>query len=189
MVSTLDFESSDPSSNLGGTWLTPWRNGSASDSRSEGCVFESRRGQYNFYISFFQNCSLLLSQKLIQNLFLPFRKIRGCSRSRLSSYTTFAAGNSFLQGFPPKFWKFSWWTNVYVLLWPLLLALSFFSASFLPLMLLLTATVLSMSWSSCSSSKWRWSRVGGSWRSPETSCLVTDTGMELWLWRMDKFSS
>ena len=115
-------------------------------------------------------------------------KIRGCSRSRLSSYTTFAAGNSFLQGFPPKFWKFSWWTNVYVLLWPLLLALSFFSASFLPLMLLLTATVLSMSWSSCSSSKWRWSRVGGSWRSPETSCLVTDTGMELWLWKMDKFS-
>ena len=46
MVSTLDFESSDPSSNLGGTLLhlTPWRNGSASDSRSEGCVFESRRG-------------------------------------------------------------------------------------------------------------------------------------------------
>ena len=25
--------------------LTPWRNGSASDSRSEGCVFESRRVQ------------------------------------------------------------------------------------------------------------------------------------------------
>ena len=25
--------------------LTLWRNGSASDSRSEGCVFESRRGQ------------------------------------------------------------------------------------------------------------------------------------------------
>ena len=50
MVSTLDFESSDPSSNLGGTLhtLTPWRNGSASDSRSEGCVFESRRGQNIF---------------------------------------------------------------------------------------------------------------------------------------------
>ena len=67
MVSTLDFESSDPSSNLGRTYhfysqevcihcliplnlyqtvnRTPWRNGSASDSRSEGCVFESRRGQ------------------------------------------------------------------------------------------------------------------------------------------------
>ena len=28
--------------------LTPWRNGSASDSRSEGCVFESRRGQTFF---------------------------------------------------------------------------------------------------------------------------------------------
>ena len=51
MVSTLDFESSDPSSNLGGTFamLTPWRNGSASDSRSEGCVFESRRGQKYFF--------------------------------------------------------------------------------------------------------------------------------------------
>lgn len=55
MVSTLDFESSDPSSNLGRTYLfstliimTPWRNGSASDSRSEGCVFESRRGQQVF---------------------------------------------------------------------------------------------------------------------------------------------
>ena len=50
MVSTLDFESSDPSSNLGRTShnLTPWRNGSASDSRSEGCVFESRRGQNVF---------------------------------------------------------------------------------------------------------------------------------------------
>ena len=48
MVSTLDSESSDPSSNLGGTW-TPWRNGSASDSRSEGCVFESRRGHQNFF--------------------------------------------------------------------------------------------------------------------------------------------
>ena len=50
MVSTLDFESSDPSSNLGRTShnLTPWRNGSASDSRSEGCVFESRRGQNLF---------------------------------------------------------------------------------------------------------------------------------------------
>ena len=28
--------------------MTPWRNGSASDSRSEGCVFESRRGHNNF---------------------------------------------------------------------------------------------------------------------------------------------
>ena len=28
---------------------TPWRNGSASDSRSEGCVFKSRRGQSFFF--------------------------------------------------------------------------------------------------------------------------------------------
>lgn len=28
--------------------VTLWRNGSASDSRSEGCVFESRRGQQVF---------------------------------------------------------------------------------------------------------------------------------------------
>ena len=30
--------------------VTPWRNGSASDSRSEGCVFESRRGQKYFVL-------------------------------------------------------------------------------------------------------------------------------------------
>jgi hypothetical protein len=29
-------------------YRTPWRNGSASDSRSEGCVFKSRRGQNTF---------------------------------------------------------------------------------------------------------------------------------------------
>ena len=54
MVSTLDFESGDPSSNLGGTLyqLTPWRNGSASDSRSEGCVFESRRGHNSFNFAY-----------------------------------------------------------------------------------------------------------------------------------------
>ena len=33
------------------TYLTPWRNGSASDSRSEGCVFESRRGHKTFLLS------------------------------------------------------------------------------------------------------------------------------------------
>ena len=61
MVSTLDFESSDPSSNLGGTWLTPWRNGSASDSRSEGCVFESRRG-HNIFGRFWS--SLCIHEKI-----------------------------------------------------------------------------------------------------------------------------
>ena len=29
--------------------MTLWRNGSASDSRSEGCVFKSRRGQFLHY--------------------------------------------------------------------------------------------------------------------------------------------
>ena len=61
MVRTLDFESSDPSSNLGGTWLTPWRNGSASDSRSEGCVFESRRG-HNIFGRFWS--SLCIHEKI-----------------------------------------------------------------------------------------------------------------------------
>jgi serine/threonine protein kinase len=32
--------------------MTPWRNGSASDSRSEGCVFKSRRGQTVFFLFF-----------------------------------------------------------------------------------------------------------------------------------------
>ena len=66
MVSTQDSESCDPSSNLGRTWpnfsnkyhfidrylwlnlelgQAWWRNGSASDSSSEGCVFKSRPGQ------------------------------------------------------------------------------------------------------------------------------------------------
>ena len=31
--------------------MTSWRNGSASDSRSEGCVFKSRRGQTGFFSS------------------------------------------------------------------------------------------------------------------------------------------
>ena len=30
---------------------TPWRNGSASDSRSEGCVFESRRGHNYIFVT------------------------------------------------------------------------------------------------------------------------------------------
>ena len=34
------------------TMETPWRNGSASDSISEGCVFKSRRGQ-SFFLNFY----------------------------------------------------------------------------------------------------------------------------------------
>ena len=36
--------------------VTPWRNGSASDSRSEGCVFKSRRGHLDLFFT-----SLLLT--------------------------------------------------------------------------------------------------------------------------------
>ena len=37
---------------------TTWRNGSASDSRSEGCVFESRRGQITFLLNkLFKACT------------------------------------------------------------------------------------------------------------------------------------
>ena len=39
----------------------PWRNGSASDSRSEGCVFESRRGQ-TIFLSRAQNYFTKLHQ-------------------------------------------------------------------------------------------------------------------------------
>ena len=42
---------------------TPWRNGSASDSRSEGCVFESRRGHIIFsFPSFFHHRILFIDQ-------------------------------------------------------------------------------------------------------------------------------
>ena len=34
------------------TTVDPWRNGSASDSRSEGCVFDSRRVQFQFFLIF-----------------------------------------------------------------------------------------------------------------------------------------
>ena len=69
MVSTLDFESSDPSSNLGRTShnLTPWRNGSASDSRSEGCVFESRRGHQVFVFILPERENICFKYKLTQS--------------------------------------------------------------------------------------------------------------------------
>ena len=40
--------------------MTPWRNGSASDSRSEGCVFKSRRGQKYFFYIFVLNTAYKL---------------------------------------------------------------------------------------------------------------------------------
>ena len=44
---------------------TPWRNGSASDSRSEGCVFESRRGQGLILFLFLLWFSLLYQESWI----------------------------------------------------------------------------------------------------------------------------
>ena len=72
--------------------MTPWRNGSASDSRSEGCVFESRRGQYFPVVSFFY--LFLHIQSLIflarnQNLYLnlincrkiyKYRNLQACPK-------------------------------------------------------------------------------------------------------------
>ena len=37
---------------------TPWRNGSASDSRSEGCVFKSRRGHNIFFFFSLMNLDI-----------------------------------------------------------------------------------------------------------------------------------
>ena len=54
--------------------LTPWRNGSASDSRSEGCVFKSRRGQFSFLLfSIFLTATIIITTKpktFITDLFI-----------------------------------------------------------------------------------------------------------------------
>ena len=56
------------------TQLTPWRNGSASDSRSEGCVFKSRRGQLSFlFFSIFLSVTIIITTKpktFITDLFI-----------------------------------------------------------------------------------------------------------------------
>ena len=44
---------------------TPWRNGSASDSRSEGCVFESRRGQLTFFAIILKTISIEKNVKAV----------------------------------------------------------------------------------------------------------------------------
>ena len=45
---------------------TPWRNGSASDSRSEGCVFESRRGQLTSFVIILKAISIEKNKKAVQ---------------------------------------------------------------------------------------------------------------------------
>ena len=50
--------------------MTSWRNGSASDSRSEGCVFESRRGQI-YYRMFFSH--IMYKHYVCLAVFILFR--------------------------------------------------------------------------------------------------------------------
>ena len=62
---------------------TPWRNGSASDSRSEGCVFESRRGHKTFFFLYvcLSICELLLFFCVcVCFLFLSYDEIRRWNR-------------------------------------------------------------------------------------------------------------
>ena len=72
-------------------WVTPWRNGSASDSRSEGCVFESRRGQYFpfLFIYLFLHIQSLIFLARNQNLYLnlincrkiyKYRNLQACPK-------------------------------------------------------------------------------------------------------------
>ena len=51
--------------------MTRWRNGSASDSRSEGCVFKSRPGHLPF---FFVNLTLSSFQESIKETFLEIEQ-------------------------------------------------------------------------------------------------------------------
>ena len=74
---------------------TPWRNGSASDSRSEGCVFESRRGQtFPFAISLHVNeiaksfSQILPRPGFEPGLLRPQRRVLTTRRSRLVTLST-----------------------------------------------------------------------------------------------------
>ena len=51
---------------------TPWRNGSASDSRSEGCVFKSRRG--HLFYSDINNCTAAFVNLIVARNNLAFKK-------------------------------------------------------------------------------------------------------------------
>ena len=68
--------------------MTPWRNGSASDSRSEGCVFESRRGQTFFLdikvgvVTKWQNAQRLPWPGFEPGLSRPQREVLTTIRSR-----------------------------------------------------------------------------------------------------------
>ncbi|CAH3123513.1 unnamed protein product, partial [Porites lobata] len=74
--------------------LTLWRNGSASDSRSEGCVFESRRVLGTCYPSFSQ-VSLRrtpLERVLTRVLTRVLSRIYGLEKSRVAEGVEFPRG-------------------------------------------------------------------------------------------------
>ena len=55
--------------------LTPWPNGSPSDSRSEGCVFESRQGQLTFYAIVLITISIEKNVKAVLKIMKQLAKI------------------------------------------------------------------------------------------------------------------
>ena len=61
---------------------TPWRNGSASDSRSEGCVFKSRPGQRFLNICKFEETNFPQATSTVSSTFQQIWAPRNSSRQR-----------------------------------------------------------------------------------------------------------
>ena len=65
----------------------PWRNGSASDSRSEGRVFESRRGQSKyFYKQLYHRNFILMALITITNILSTFHSFGECVATKKDQY-------------------------------------------------------------------------------------------------------
>ena len=77
--------------------MTPWRNGSASDSRSEGCVFESRRGQNKYFFFLF----IYNKPQRLFTFSYHLQKMREITVNHLSPLCS----NVFLIDFVHLFWK------------------------------------------------------------------------------------
>ena len=73
---------------------TPWRNGSASDSRSEGCVFESRRGSNSFFPFPFLHFTCTITATKHFETSTGFEAVRG-DLNRFFKIITFYTGLSF----------------------------------------------------------------------------------------------
>ena len=75
--------------------MDPWRNGSASDSRSEGCVFDSRRVQiYKFHFIFVFFPPLIFVKLMNNNInavsifYILLSKLIFCSEPLINIYYT-----------------------------------------------------------------------------------------------------